>query len=160
MTKRTFRPPFVRSAHNYDMDAASRLSGLSCSDPSRTDQSFKDECDINTIVRNFGVTGELPLSSATPMQGDFTNVVDYQSALNLIIRADEAFSELSAAVRRRFDNDPAKFLDFASDPANLEQMREMGLTRPETPPAAPLKVQVIPEPTQTSIDGLEPSKAK
>src|SRR5262249_43129650 len=77
--------PFLRNAFNYDTDEASWRGGLEC-DPleDRTQQQFKEECDINTIVRNFGVTGEMPQTTAAPMQGDFTEVTDYQSAMQLI----------------------------------------------------------------------------
>jgi len=136
---------FVRNAYNYDMEEASRLSGLSCSDPTRTDQSFAEECDINTIVRNFGVTGQLPEFSGTPLEGDFTTVVDYQTALNMVIAADNAFAELPATVRERFANDPGRFVEFASNPENAEELKKLGLTNPPPIPPAPIFVKMDPE---------------
>lgn len=137
---------FLRTPYNYDMHEASRLSGLSCSDPTRTQQNFKEECDINTIVRNFGVTGEMPLTTATPLQGDFADAAtDYQSALNLILQADQSFMELPSDVRKRFNNDPGAFVEFASDPANRDEVEKMGLGRPKPAAPAPLAVRVIPD---------------
>lgn len=144
---------FVRNAFNYDRGLASRESGLSCPEPTRTEQSFREECDINTIVARFGVTGELPLTTKVPMQGDFTTVVDYQTSLDMIRQADQAFAELPAAIRKRFGNDPSEYVEFVSDPANLDEVRKMGLARPESAPPAPVEVRVIPEPTP------EPAKA-
>ena len=65
---------FLRSPYNYDMDEASDLSGLRCEDESLAIQSARDETDINTIVRRFGLTGELPGDFDMPQSGDFTNV--------------------------------------------------------------------------------------
>jgi len=148
------RKIFVRNAFNYDMDKASRDSGLSCSDPSRTQQQFKDECDINTIVRNFGVTGLLPQRTDPPLQGDFTNVIDYQSAMNLIIDAQAAFGDIPSDIRKRFHNDPAEYLDFISDPNNEAEARKMGLLRVDEPPPPPVRVQMVLDPS------LEPEPPK
>ena len=38
-----------------------------------------------------------------------------------------AFDDLPAKVRREFDNDPFKFLEFVEDPENVERMAELGL---------------------------------
>lgn len=122
-----------RSAFGYDVDAASAASGLDCSVlPSRTQQHFAEEVDINTIVRRFGLTGELPADVPQVLQGDFTNVVDFQSAMDLIVAARESFMEQPAEVRARFDNDPQKFLSFTSDRANLDEAIRLGLVRSES----------------------------
>lgn len=100
--------------------------------PSRTQQHFAEEVDINTIVKRFGLTGELPEGVPHIMQGDFTNVVDFQSAMDLIVAAREAFMEQPAHIRARFDNDPQKFLDFTSSKDNLDEAIKLGLIREES----------------------------
>lgn len=137
--------PFVRSAYNYDMDPVSRVTALYCLDDSRAQQQFKDECDINTIVRRFGLTGELPENVRMPVEGDFTAVTDYQTALNLIIAADEGFMQLPAEVRAEFNNDPAKLVSFCSDPANLDRARALGIARPAPTPPDPVIVRLSPD---------------
>lgn len=123
-----FRQPFA-----YDVDFASDISGLDCSVlPSRTQQHFAEEVDINTIVKRFGLTGELPSGVPHVLQGDFTNVVDFQSAMDIVVRAREAFMEQPASVRARFDNDPQKFLAFTSDRENLDEAIKLGLVRSES----------------------------
>lgn len=123
----------MRQPFAYDVDMASEESGLDCSVlPSRTQQHFKEEVDINTIVRRFGLTGELPENVPQVLQGDFTNVVDFQSAMDLIVAARESFMEQPADVRARFDNDPQKFLAFTSDAANLDEAIKLGLVREES----------------------------
>lgn len=140
--------PFLRTRFNYDMNRASLLSGLHCSDETRTQQQFGDECDINTIVRRFGLTGELPQGLKVPMQGDFTEVFDYQSSLDLLREADQAFMQMPAEIRERFGNDPGRFVEFTSDPKNVKQCREWGLAEPERARQAPIEVRVIPDPSE------------
>ena len=128
---------FLRTPYNYDTMAASNESALECLDESLAIQSAKDESDINTIVRRFGLTGVLPSGVRQPTYGDFVGVSDYQSALAVIESADESFYAMPADVRARFGNDPAQFVDFCSDPANLSEMRKLGLAVPETPEPLP-----------------------
>ena len=41
---------------------------------------------------------------------------------------------MPSVIRERFGNDPAKFVDFCVNPANIEAVREMGLApRPVEP---------------------------
>ena len=120
--------PFIRTPYNYDVMEASNESALDCTDVlSLTKQSFADECDINTIVRNFGITGQLPDNVRAPQYGDFTGIFDYQSALNAVIAADEAFMSMNADVRARFHNDPAAFVEFCSNADNYDELVKMGL---------------------------------
>lgn len=137
--------PFFRTAYNYDRNAVSRETALVCKDASRTKQSFKDETDINNIVRRFGLTGELPTSLKVPTYEDFSAVVDFQSAMNIVIRAEKAFAEMPADVRRRFDNDPGKFMAFVHDDANKDEARKLGLLVPEPSAPVPTLVKVVPE---------------
>lgn len=135
MTYTPARRAFVRSALNYDMDAASAASGISTGE-GLTQQQFKDECDINTIVRRFGVSGEVPVSGRVPSYGDFSGVSDYREALHAVRDAEASFMSLPAAVRERFGHDPARFVDFCLDPANLAEARALGLAPPLPEPAS------------------------
>lgn len=127
------RKVFVRSAYNYDPNVVSRETGTDTGPESMTQQSFKDECDINTIVRRFGVTGEMPVVSNPPTYQNFEGIFDYQSAMNAIRQAEESFASLPADVRKRFQNSPQMFVEFCSDGKNLEEMRKMGLANPAPP---------------------------
>lgn len=123
--------PFVRNPYNYDTNEAGDESGLKCEDEPRTKQSFKEECDINTIVERFGLTGELPQNVRAPEYRDFTSAVDYHTALNAIAQANEAFDQMPANVRARFHNDPGEFVDFVNDNNNREEAKKLGLLVPE-----------------------------
>jgi phage internal scaffolding protein len=122
----------VKNPITYDRDKNSASSTLVFSKPSLTKQSFRDECDINNILRQFNVTGQLPAGSVQPQYGDFSGITDYQSALNAVMAAQDSFLELPAKLRARFDNDPAIFLDFVSDEANKDEMKALGLLSQET----------------------------
>lgn len=121
------KPPFLRTPYNYDRNKASDESALKCKDPSLAKQSFKEECDINTIVERFAITGELPTNVRMPTYDDFTGVTDFHTAMNAIAKANEAFDAMPANVRARFHNDPAEFVDFCSSKDNLEEAKRLGL---------------------------------
>ena len=122
----------VKNPITYDRDKNSDFAKLVFVGPSRTQQSFRDECDINNILRKFNVTGQLPLGSVQPQYGDFSGITDYQSALNAVMEAQDSFLALPAKVRARFQNDPALFVEFASDEANKDEMKALGLLRQQT----------------------------
>ena len=130
------KPPFIRSAFNYDMDKASDETGLSCLDDSLTQQQFKEEADINTIVNRFLKTGVMPTPHAFPQYVDFEGVFDYQSAMNLVRAADESFMRMDAKVRARFNNSPQEFLEFFANPENAEEAVRLGLANPHPSPVA------------------------
>lgn len=131
---------FLRTPYNYDTMEASDASGLSCPEESLAQQHAKDECDINTIVRRFGLTGELPSGVRAPQYGDFTEATDYHTAMNAVISANHAFMQLPADIRARFNNDAGAFVDFCSDDKNREEAKALGLivgssSEPVTNPA-------------------------
>jgi len=96
-------------------------------DEGKTQQQFKEECDINTIVRRFGLTGKLPDNVRVPVSGDFTGVTDFQTAMNSVRRATEDFMALPADLRKRFGNDPQLLMEFMADPNNREDAVKLGL---------------------------------
>ena len=99
-----------------------------------TKQTDKDSADINVILRKYEKTGSLPdMILREPKYGDFSDVLSYQDALNLVMHAEEQFAALDAQVRKRFDNEPAEFLAFCNDPKNRDEMRKLGLLKPEEP---------------------------
>lgn len=143
---------FLRAPHNYDTDAASHEAATNFDldeEPSMTQQQFKDECDINTIVKNFGLTGQLPDNYQPPMSGDFTEVMTFEEAQNAIRAATEQFMAMPAQIRERFDNNPQKLMDFLDrndDTAKAEAL-ELGIT------------QRPPERIRTAVDAIDELKA-
>lgn len=123
---------FCRSPYNYDMDLASDKSGLACDDASLTQQQFKEDSDINTIVDRFMKSGVLPTPVNMPQYVDYEGIFDYQSAMNSVRAADEQFMRMDAKVRARFNNSPQEFLAFFADPANTDEAIRLGLAVPQT----------------------------
>lgn len=144
------REIFVRSSFNYDMDAASNETALNCLDDSLAIQSAEEESNINTIVRRFGLTGELPSDVKMPQSGDFTNIPDFHTAMNLVRKSQEEFLRVPADVRARFGNDPQAFMAFIEDDANRDEARRLGLLKAPRTPVEPTLVRVVSEPAQNS----------
>lgn len=119
---------FIRSPYNYDTDEASNASGIGNFPETKTQQQFKDECDINRIVKQYA-KGVQPIgNSMQPLSTDeFHSITDFQSAMNAVRRGTEAFNGLTSALRAQFNNDPQLFVDFVTDPANIEAVRDLGL---------------------------------
>lgn len=121
----------LRAPGLYDPAQLSLLTGVYFDpDEDRTQQQFAEEADINTLVHRFGVIGEIPVPRVAAEYGDFSEVTDLQSALNELIRGQEAFESMPVAIRARFDNDPAKFWTHLHDPANEAELVELGVLKP------------------------------
>lgn len=145
------RQKFLRSSYNYDVDQASNESALTCPEESLAIQSAEEESNINTIVRRFGLTGQLPDNVNMPVSGDFSGVVDFHSAMNLIRKAQEEFLNVPADIRARFNNDPQRFMDFLEDTSNRDEAMRMGLLKPAPVSPEPLSVRVVQDqPAQNS----------
>lgn len=126
--------------HAYKVPPKVRVSDFG---KSRTRQSEAAATNINAIMRKYEKTGLLPKGDARQaFYADVSEMGDYRTALENVRLAEESFMELPATLRREFQNDPAEFLDFCSDPTNRDKMAEMGLIekkvedRPDPPPKA------------------------
>lgn len=109
-----------------------------------TRQSFKEECDINLMMAKFQRTGQLThVRESLGTYGDYSNVDDYQSALNNVKAAESAFAAMPANIRDRFQNDAAQFLEFMDNPDNQDEAEDLGLVKSKIVPKRP---EVAPEP--------------
>lgn len=118
--------------------------------PSRTKQQFKEECDINNIISRFLKTGVLNFTSKNaPRYGDVT-AIEYQDAMLKVAQARTLFAELPAAIRSRFDNEPAQFLAFVQDEKNRDEALAMGLLKSEATRVSAEATPLAPTPTATS----------
>lgn len=119
----------------------SRPNPLVFDEPTQTRQAFKDECDINNILKRYEKTGTLPdLIKQNPQYGDFSTAGTFQESLEIVRHSERQFSALPSAVRERFGNDPAKFLEFATNKQNNEELVKMGLATARTPTPQPTPV--------------------
>lgn len=125
--------------HNFFTPNRRRVYQPHGTEPSATKQEFKDDCDINKILRKYQRTGAINhFAKYAPMYGDFSSC-DLQEAHDLIKRASKMFDELPSSIRKEVST-PEGFLDFVQDPKNKARMDELGLTKapraPITPPPA------------------------
>lgn len=97
-------------------------------EPSLTQQQFKDECDINNIMKKYATTGQFThVTGKQGMYGDFSSIKDYHTMVQTVLYAQEAFSTLPAEMRARFKNDPGMLLDFLQDSKNYDEALKLGL---------------------------------
>jgi phage internal scaffolding protein len=111
-----------RTGYSPHMAVQFQTSGLS-----RTKQSFKNECDVNNILKNYNKTGILP--EGNPGEYRELDGSDYQDYMNTIAGAQSHFNDLPSAIRKRFENDPSKFLSFVHDDKNIAEAQNLGLLR-------------------------------
>jgi len=107
---------------------------LARGDGPQADQSFKDECDVNVIMRRAMASGQL----IDPVQlARATRIARYEDASFMpesfldaqlyVQEAGEAFMKLPAAIRKRFDNNVAALLEFLGNEANRPEAEKLGL---------------------------------
>lgn len=154
---------FFKTPYNHNRNAESDRTGLECKDKSLTDQSFKDETDINTIIDRLkrGQEVQVPLPEHF---GPDQRVTLYEARVR-IAENNATFYNLEPAVRAEFGNDPAAWeRQVAKDLANgnIEGLQKMGLDpdrilvrEPTQPPEAAPGVTPAPG---TPATAPEPSK--
>lgn len=143
-------------SHDWTGLVADSKTGELVKEPSMTKQSFVAECDINNIVKDFTTHGMVTHINEKAAQGAFIDLpdqIDYQASLEIARSAQQAFDALPAQIRKRFDNDPAKFLDFMHDPKSQDEAIALGLAVDTRPPAKAPEEPPAPEKTP------EPPKA-
>lgn len=119
---------------------------------SRTKQSFKDECDIQQILRKFQKTGII--EHARRFGGEYGDApaVTFKEAMDIVAKGKTMWEELPSSLKKRFGS-PEAFVDFVHDDANIEEARELGLipkegkASPVSPPEAPVEPGTAPAPT-------------
>lgn len=113
--------------------------------PSMTKQEFKNECDINNVIKQFKPHHMAAMLQANLNSGAYTDLpdsYDYQQSLDLVREAERQFLTVPAKVRERFGQDPGQFLAFLNNPDNLKEARDLGLAKPEVAPPPPVEVIV------------------
>lgn len=102
-------------------------TSITC-DGNMTEQSHKDECDINFILRDYQKTGFIRHAKDNPGVYDDISGQDFQDAMNIVAKANSLFNGLPSSVRKRFQNDPARFHDWARN-APEQELNKLGVSR-------------------------------
>jgi len=96
--------------------------------PSRTQQNFKDQCNINNIMKKYHVTGMVNhLNNKKGTYADLTQVKDFQGCLQTVIDAQASFMTIPSEIRKKFGNDPQALIEFLKDPKNKDEAIQLGL---------------------------------
>lgn len=110
-------------------------------DKIRVKQEFRDEVNINTIMKRVRSKGAILPNmdvSRKAFFGDVSAVGSFMDVHERMQAAKDGFMQIPSDIRSRFQNDPMVFLEFASNPENRDQMVEMGLLdAPAAPAPAP-----------------------
>lgn len=94
-----------------------------------TEQSHKNECDINYILKEYTRTGLIRHANENAGRYDDIAVQDFHEAMNIVSNANSMFETLPALTRKRFENNPAAFLEFVQNPNNASEMARMGILK-------------------------------
>ncbi len=107
--------------------------------PSRTQQSFAEETDINRIMAKYQKTGMLDhINEHGAHYGDQPAAEDFHAAMSMVASTNSLFEELPSSVRDEFDNDPSLFLDYvADDERRADLVRTGEINHSETPAEEP-----------------------
>ena len=110
-----------------------------CNDKSLTDQSSKNMCDINLIMKQYQKTGLLPqFNSKVGQYLDVSEVLSFEEAHEIINLGKELFYELPSEVRKLMNHDPSQLEAFLADENNYDVCLKYGLVekKQEVEPAA------------------------
>ena len=102
-------------------------TGIKFTDKSLTKQSFTKECNINTILAKYQKTGAIDHVNKNQGSYGYASSDDFTASMEIVARGQTMFNELPSSIRTKFENDPAKFLDFVQDDKNKKEMQELGL---------------------------------
>lgn len=97
--------------------------------PSMTKQEFKNDVNMNSIMKRYRSTGILPVSNAKAVFGDFSKVYDYQTAVQKVMEIDEEFLKLPSHVRERYGNNPDMFMQAISNHQGLQALINEGIIK-------------------------------
>lgn len=99
-------------------------------EPTLTKQSFKEQCDVNNILKKYLKTGVIEHAAHFKGDyGDFTTSLDYRSSLDALAAAEASFEALPSKVRKHFGNDPINLLRAVEDPSRKEELQKLGLLK-------------------------------
>lgn len=136
--------PTNRGRLGYDWREVSNETAIDTGSETLVQQQFKDEVDINTVVRRYGITAGMPFGPDGGMYGDFSGIVDYESAMALIKDTDARFMRIPAELREKFNNNPGMLVRFAQN-SSAEEFE--AFFRPMEPgPVIPVVAPVVPIP--------------
>lgn len=137
MAKQSYQKPKVYGRYSEKRTKFKTFNPENPKERSKTQQHFKEAVDINNIISRHVKHGKIErynINRVSPIYADVSNIEGYQEALQKVNGVDALFGQLPAEVRKRFENDPSKVLDFVSNPENKAEAQRLGLLQPDIAP--------------------------
>lgn len=95
---------------------------------SRTQQSARDQVDLNRIFKRYGSTGQLDhLNPREPHYGDATQALDLATAIELVRSSQADFERLPASVRKACDHNPVVMLQMLETMDGAQLLVDAGM---------------------------------
>ena len=127
---------------------------------SLTEQQFAEESQILSKIRKYDSQGFFDSINRNPSQyTDFTQVRDLADAIDQIESARDAFQEIPSDIRKKFNNSPSEFFDFASKEDNYNELVKLGLATQRVVDSLAAEQSSVAE-KSSSVDVEEKESAK
>lgn len=121
----------IKTRYTHKKAKPTSFSKTDNSSVSKTQQHFREDCNINSIIKKYNTSGLLTdpavVPTRQPMTGDMTGVVDFHTMQNKMIEMRQYFKSIPAIIRKRFGNDPDQLLAWINNPDNKSEAIELGL---------------------------------
>ena len=99
---------------------------------SLTEQQYAEESKMLNKIKKYDSQGFFDSINRNAGQfNDFTQVRDLADAIEQIEEARDAFQTIPSDVRKRFNNSPSEFFEFASKESNYGELVKLGLATQE-----------------------------
>lgn len=126
-----------KTPNNHDTSKEAELTATRDFEASKTDQSFRDDSDINVITKRMKLG--MPVPPVLPEHFQTAPGIDYHEMRTRIAESNATFYNLPPDIRSEFLNDPGRWeeqvqKDMAT--GNVDNLERMGLkfvTRPAKP---------------------------
>lgn len=143
----------------YDPPAS---AGITFTEPTRTQQHFRDECDINKVVERALRTGDATLFTTTQRAEyyDCTAFESYQASIDYVRDVEDDFDSLPSKTRKFFGNSVENYVSFMSDPRNAAQAVKLGLLEGDGEAATKPKASESPKASPAPAASGEPQANK
>ncbi|QIR82310.1 internal scaffolding protein [Chicken microvirus mg6_154] len=106
-------------------------AGYACTGGSMTAQEFKQDCDINHIVKRAQRTGTIPIVPREVMYGEEDETAgDLRAKMDMINDIKAHFDSLPSDIRLHFNNDALAFNAWVINPDNYNEAVKLGLVKP------------------------------
>ena len=121
---------------------------------SRTQQSAREQVDLNRIFKRYGSTGMLDhVNAREPHYGDATQALDLAAAIDLVRRTQGDFERLPASVRKACDHNPVMMLQLLETQEGAQLLADAGMPLEGVKPSVPSVDGPVEERSESSETG-------